>query len=266
LGRLSGKVAFITGGGSGIGRGIAERFAAEGARIAILEIDAAYVAEAARAFGPAGDAAIVRCGDVTRLDDIRAIIAEIAARWGRLDVLVNNAGVTTEPPTGLLDLDPGEWRRVIDVNLNGAYLCTREAVPAMRDSGGGSILNITSISARGAYPGRGAYAASKAALETLTLQSAVEFGPWKVRANGLSLGWFRTPLNEHVYQSPGELERRNATIPIGRIGSIDDAAHLAVFLASDESTYLTGESIELDGGLHAAGLRSSAELARIRKP
>ena len=123
---------------------------------------------------------------------------------------------------------------------------------------------MSSISARSCYPGRGAYGISKAALDALTCQAAVELGPWKIRVNGISPGWFRTPLNEAVYRAPGELARRNATIPLGRIGTLQDTARLALFLASDDSDYITGESIEIDGGLHAASLFSTAQLARLR--
>ena len=184
------------------------------------------------------------------------------AEWGRLDILVNNAGIATSKASNLADLPLADWNRVIEVNLTGAFFCTGQAAPVMQRSGGGSIINITSISARAPYPASGAYSISKAALECLTVQSAVELGAWRIRVNAISPGWFRTHLNEHVYQAPGVLARRQAMIPLGKIGSNEDCAKLAVFLASDESDYVTGRSIEIDGGLLASGLKHALDLAR----
>jgi NAD(P)-dependent dehydrogenase (short-subunit alcohol dehydrogenase family) len=262
--RLAGKVALITGGGLGLGRGMAERFCAEGAAVAILEIrpEPTYAFEEAMRATGAHAAGIV--GDVRNVDDVRGAVARCLSEWGRLDVLVNNAGVSSGKNADLVDVDLDDWHRVMNVNLTGPLHCIQHAAPAIRASGGGSIINITSISARTCYPQHGAYSVSKAALESLTLQAAVELAKWKIRVNAMSLGWFRTSLNEHTYQVPEELARRNLTVPIGRIGSAEDAADLAVFLAGDESTYLTGESIELDGGLIAAVLKSTGTLARIR--
>lgn len=262
--RLEGKVALVTGGGLGLGRGMAERFCAEGAAVAILEIQPDPTRGFEAAMRAAGARAAGFVGDVTIVDDVRSAVARCVERWGRLDILVNNAGVSSRKNADLVDLELNEWQRVLDVNLTGPLLCLQHAVPAMRESGGGSIINLTSISARSCYPGHGSYSVSKAALESLTLQAAVELAKWKIRVNAMSLGWFRTALNEHTYQIPHELARRELTVPLGRIGTPQDAADLAVFLAGDESTYLTGESIELDGGLIAAFLKSTGTLARVR--
>jgi NAD(P)-dependent dehydrogenase (short-subunit alcohol dehydrogenase family) len=264
MSRLAGRIALVTGAGGGLGRGIAEALAAEGAAIAILEIRGDSGEETAQRIRSCGAEAIAIAGDVTRREDVVRAVAVCRDRWGRLDVLVNNAGVSMEEPRQLADLPIEEWRRVVEVNLTGALICIQEAVPLMRESGGGSVINLTSISARACYPGRGAYAASKSALETLTRQAALELAPWRIRCNSMSLGWFRTALNEHVYQRRGELERRNATVPLGRIGTTEDAGRLAVFLASEDSSYITGESIESDGGLLASSLHAIGELARLR--
>lgn len=261
--KLAGKVALITGGGSGLGRGMAECFAAEGSSVLILEIRPEYAGETESALKSAGYDVAALVGDVRQPGDVRAAVARCVERWGRLDILINNAGVSPDPAQ-LTELPLAEWERVIDTNLNGPFVCIHEAAPAIRDSGGGSIINISSISARSCYPGRGAYSISKAALDALTCQAAVELGAWKIRVNAISPGWFRTALNEDVYRAPGELARRNATIPLGRIGSAEDTSKLALFLASDDSDYITGESIEIDGGLHAASLYSTAQLARMR--
>jgi len=267
LKRLSGKVALVTGGGSGIGRGIVDLFAAEGACVGILDIEAQWAKDTEVQLRTAGAQALAIHGDVANIDDVESAVQSCVREWGRLNILVNNAAA--EPIAGggivnLTELPESDWDRAMAVNVKGPFLCVRAAAPIMRASGGGSIINITSISARSCYPGRGAYSISKAALETLTLQAAVELGPWKIRVNSLSPGWFRTRRNESVYQRPGELARRNATIPLGRIGALEDVARLAVFLASEESDYITGESIEIDGGLLAAALKSSADLGRLR--
>ena len=262
--RLAGKVALITGGGAGLGLGMAERFCAEGAAVAIIEIKPDITRDFERAASEQGYQALGIIGDVTDPKSVRAAIEQCTARWGRLDTLVNNAGVTGAWHADLVDLDLADWNRVLEVNFTGALICTQHAAPAIRAAGGGSIINMTSISARTTYPSRGAYSVSKAALESLTLQAAVELAPWNIRVNSMSLGWFRTALNEDTYRIPGELAKRNLTVPIGRIGTLEDCANLAVFLAGDESTYLTGESIELDGGLIAAALKSTGLLARIR--
>ena len=262
--RLAGKTALVTGGGNGLGRGIVEHMCAEGASVIFLEIQGEWVRETEADLRTKKMSVIGIRGDVTVADDVQAAADRCMAEWGRLDILVNNAGVSMPMPIDLANLPVSEWQRLINVNLTGPFLCTQAVAPKMKKTGGGSIINITSISARSCYPGAGAYSISKAALEALTMQSAVELGPWNIRVNSMSLGWFRSALNEHVYQRLGELARREAMIPLGRIGSADDAARLAVFLASDDSGYITGESIESDGGLLAAGLKYSLELARLR--
>lgn len=262
--RLQGKVAFVTGGGAGLGLGMVERFCDEGAAVAILEIQAEPAQETQRRLTGLGHRVVSVVGDVSNPEDVREALRVCTDQFGRLDVLVNNAGIASRRNAELVDLDLADWQRVIDVNLTGAFLCTQSAAPVLRAGGGGSIINMSSISARSTYPTRGAYSVSKAALDSLTLQAAVELAKWNIRVNAMSLGWFRTALNEKTYQAPGELARRSRTVPLGRIGTVEDAAHLAVFLASDESMYLTGESIELDGGLVAASLKSTGDLAAIR--
>jgi len=264
MGRLQGKVAFVTGGGGGLGRGMVELFAAEGASVLTLEIRSDWAQQTERELRANGAKVVALAGDVTSAADVRNAVRRCVSEWGRLDILVNNAGVSMSTPTDLVDLPIAEWDRIMGVNLTGAMLCIKEAAPVIKQSGGGSIINVTSISARTCYPGQGAYGISKAALEALTRQASAELAPWRIRVNAMSLGWFRTALNENVYKRPGELARRHATIPLGRIGTVDDCARLALFLASDDSSYITGESIESDGGLLAASLKSTADLARIR--
>jgi NAD(P)-dependent dehydrogenase (short-subunit alcohol dehydrogenase family) len=263
MNRLNGKVALVTGGGSGIGRGIVESFAAEGAKVAILEIEGRLADETEAHLRAQGAQALGIQGDVSRGTDVRSAVERCLAQWRRLDILVNNAAAANEA-VALADLSEAHFDRIMEVNVKGPLLCIQAVAPVMKANGGGSVINISSISARSCYPGTGPYSISKAALENLTLQAAVELGPSKIRVNSISPGWFRTARNEAHYQRPGELARRHATIPLGRIGAIEDVARLAVFLASEESDYITGESIEVDGGLLAAALKSSADLARLR--
>jgi NAD(P)-dependent dehydrogenase (short-subunit alcohol dehydrogenase family) len=262
MGQLDGKVALITGGAAGIGRAIVELFAAEGARVAALDIDTATLEATAHELAAADTEVLALPGDVADRATVQDAVRRCVDRFDRLDVLVNNAGVTVRGD--LADLPEDEWERVFAVNVKGAFLCMQTAVAAMAASGGGSIINLTSISARSCYPGNGAYSASKAALENLGRQAAVEFAPHGIRVNSISPGWVRTALTEYVYQQPGELARRNATIPLGRIATVDDVARLAVFLASDASAYISGESIEIDGALLAGALKAVFELTRIR--
>jgi NAD(P)-dependent dehydrogenase (short-subunit alcohol dehydrogenase family) len=263
--RLSGKVALVTGGGSGIGRGIVDLFAAEGAGVAILEIEAQWARDTEAELRSKGFRALALPGDVSRKQDVQRAVQRCVAEWGRIDILVNNAAADNgNENVALVDLSEPHFDRIMAVNVKGPLLCIQAVAPVMKAAGGGSIINISSIAARSCYPGRGPYSISKTALETLNLQAAVELGADKIRVNSISPGWFRTKRNELQYQRPGELARRHATIPIGRIGAIEDVARLAVFLACDESDYITGESIEIDGGLIAAALKSSADLARLR--
>ncbi len=266
MSRLEGKIALVTGGASGIGRGIVELFVAEGACVAVFDIEAQWARETEAQLKAQGAQALGIHGDVVNAEEVQGAVRRCVQEWGRLDILVNNAAAAMPANKffGLAELPESDWDRMMAVNVKGPFLCIQAAAPVMRSAGGGTIINISSISARSCYPGRGAYSMSKAALENLTLQAAVELASWKIRVNSISPGWFRTRRNEAVYHRPGELVRRNATIPSGRIGAVEDVARLAVFLASEESDYITGESIEIDGGLLAAALKSSADLARLR--
>lgn len=266
MNRLAGKVALVTGGGSGIGQGIAEVFAAEGASVAVLDIEAEWAKDTEVQLKTKGAQALGIHGDVAKSNDIREAVSRCMQEWDRLDILVNNAATSKRSSANLnlAEVPEAEWDRMMAVNVKGPLLGIQAVAPIMKAAGGGVIINISSISARSCYPGRGGYGISKAALESLTLQAAVELAGWNIRVNSISPGWFRTKMNEANYQRPGELARRNATIPLGRIGAVEDVAQLAVFLASEESQYLTGESIEIDGGLLAAALKSSADLARLR--
>jgi NAD(P)-dependent dehydrogenase (short-subunit alcohol dehydrogenase family) len=211
-----------------------------------------------------GGEALSICADVAMRDQVFAGVSDCASRWGRLDILINNAAIMGGREEPLVEVDEADWDRLMAVNVKGPFLCIQAAAPLLRSLGGGSIINITSIGGKSCYPGRRAYGVTKAALENLTLQAAVELGPWNIRVNSISPGWFRTPMTEFAYSQPEETRRRSAVIPLRRIGNVQDIARLAVFLASDESDYITGASVEIDGGLLARSLKSTFELAKFR--
>lgn len=244
---LQGRVAVVTGASRGIGLAICEQL--QGMGVQVVQLDILYAEEPAEANGMLA----MRC-DVADFDSIQAMAQEVRRRFGRCDVLVNNAGITATP-AALEDFPIDEWDRVLRVNLRGALLCAQALVPMMFAARSGSIVNVASISARS--PTRaGAYGASKAALRALTQQMAVEWGPRGVRANSVSPGMIRTPLSEVHYEEEGMLESRTAKIPARRIGQPQDIAGIVSFLASDAARYINGEDIVVDGGFLKASLHN----------
>lgn len=254
----------MTGAGSGIGKAIAHALASAGARVGVLDIQTEWAKLVTSEIERGGGEALSIHADVSRKDQVLAGVEACANRWGRLDVLVNNAAVMGDHEEPLVDVEEADWDRLMAVNIKGPFLCIQAAAPLMRSSGGGSIVNITSIGGKLCYPGRSAYGVTKAALENLTMQAAVELGPWNIRVNSVSPGWFRTPMTEHAYRRPGEAKRRSEIVPLQRTGDTRDVAHLVVFLSSPESEYITGASLEIDGGLLARALKSTFDLARTR--
>jgi NAD(P)-dependent dehydrogenase (short-subunit alcohol dehydrogenase family) len=248
--RLSGKVALITGGGTGIGRACAEMFAREGARVALAGRRAAPLAEAAAAIAKrGGEALAVEC-DVTIESEVARAVEAAVARFGRLDAVVNSAGAlqwTTAENTTEQD-----WDRVVDTNLKGTFLVSRAALAALRRAGGGSIINIGSVMGLVAMPERAAYAAAKGGVVMLTKAMALEHAKDRIRVNCICPSVVDTEtIRERMARLPDpEAARRArvARIPMGRMGAPEDVAWLAVFLAADESTWLTGAAIPLDGG------------------
>jgi len=251
MARLAGKVAFITGGGGGIGRATAERFAEEGAKVVIAEIDPASgsaAAEAARTKGrgAGGDARFVRC-DVTERASVEAAIAETVARFGKLDVLHNNAGGSTMRDGPVTEAPDAEFWRVITLDLYGTFLCSKLAIPAIIKAGGGSVINMSSNVALMALPGRDCYTAAKGAIASMTRSMAVEYAPHRIRVNAIAPS---VTLSERVKrllaQSP-EIEKIGASHLLG-LGLPIHVAHMAVYLASDESEITTGQILSVDSG------------------
>jgi NAD(P)-dependent dehydrogenase (short-subunit alcohol dehydrogenase family) len=251
--RLANKVALITGAASGMGRAAAELFASEGARVVVSDVEAAAgnsVVDAIRAAG--GDATFVRA-DVSDAGDCVAMVRAATETFGGLHVLYNNAGVFPADDGGALDTPEATWERVMEINLKGVWLGCKAGIPAMLASGGGSIVNVASfVALMGAATAQIAYTASKGGVLAMTREIAVEYARQGIRANSLCPGPIQTPLLETLLADPERRARRMVHIPMGRLGRAEELAQAALFLASDESSFMTGASLVVDGGITAA--------------
>ncbi|MGB6733771.1 MAG: SDR family oxidoreductase, partial [Xanthobacteraceae bacterium] len=247
------KAALITGAARGIGLATAKRFLAEGWRVALLDIDEATLEGTYGALREANnaDAAIAICCDVADAAGVADALATVAQEFGRLDALVNNAGIAIFKP--ILDVTYEDWSRVLAVNLTGPFLCTQAAAPLMRDSGGGAIVNITSISGLRASTLRTAYGTSKAGLAHLTQQQAVELAPLGIRVNAVAPGPVDTAMAKAVH-TPEIRAAYHDAIPLNRYGLEQELAEAIFFLCSDRSSYITGQTLAVDGGFEATGI------------
>ena len=253
MGRLEGKVALITGAGGGLGRVGAELFAAEGARVVVAEAaeDAGRATvEAIR--GAGGEAAFV-AADVSRADSVAEMTAFAVDTFGGLHVLYNNAGILPPEDGGTEETPEAVWDRVMAVNLKGVWLCCRHGIPAMIASGGGSVINVASLVAiMGSAVAQIAYTASKGGVLSMTREMAVEYARTGVRINALCPGPIQTPLMAELLADPDKRARRLVHVPIGRFGQAEEIARAALFLASDDSSLMTGASLVVDGGISVA--------------
>jgi NAD(P)-dependent dehydrogenase (short-subunit alcohol dehydrogenase family) len=244
------KVAMVTGAARGIGLATAKRFLADGWRVALLDIDQATLRASAAAL-PDPDVILPIACDVADAAGVAQALASVAQKFGRLDALVNNAGIAVFKP--ILDLTHEEWSRVMAVNLTGPFLCTQAAVPLMRDSGGGAVVNITSISGLRASTLRTAYGTSKAGLAHLTKQQAVELAALGIRVNAVAPGPVDTAMAKAVH-TPEIRAAYHDAIPLNRYGLERELAEAIFFLCSDRSGYITGQTIAVDGGFEATGI------------
>ena len=242
-GRFEGKNVLVTGSASGIGAATARRFASEGARLVLADVD-----ESGKALADELGAVFVAT-DVTDEDAVSAAVERTVDEYGRLDILCNNAGIMGQGT--LPDLPSEEWRRVIDIDLNSVFYGCNAAIPFMREAGGGTIVNTASISGLGGDYALPSYNAAKAGVVNLTRSLGIEHADQNIRVNCVCPGPIATPMTNVVREVPGIEDEYAKAIPMGRLGRADEVAGVILFLASDDASYITGEAIVIDGGLTA---------------
>jgi NAD(P)-dependent dehydrogenase (short-subunit alcohol dehydrogenase family) len=253
MGRLDGKVALITGAASGMGRVAAGLFASEGAKVVLADVLDADTESAAGEIRSAGGDAHAVHADVSNASDCEAMVGAAVERFGSLDVLYNNAGIFPGDDGSVTETSEATWDRVMNINLKGVFLGCKYGVAAMLESGGGSIINVASfVALMGAATPQIAYTASKGGVLAMTREIAVEFARKGIRANALCPGPIETPLLAELMSDPVRRERRLVHIPVGRLGQPEEIARAALFLASDESSYITGATFVVDGGITSA--------------
>lgn len=248
--RLKNKVALITGGSSGIGRAIALLFAKEGAKVSILDIDKEKGVETENLIKKDGKEAIFIQADVSKENDVKNAIILTIKKFNKLDILCNNAGISYSCP--LTEMDEKDWDKVLNINLKGVFICSKYAIPEMIKTGNGSIINIASVAGLVGLANESAYCASKGGIISLTKAMALELAPYKIRVNCICPGSTLTPMFERILLSTGNyemaLKKNIERIPLGRIGNPEDIAYAALYLASEESSYVTGAILVVDGG------------------
>ncbi|HAZ09410.1 MAG TPA: short-chain dehydrogenase [Elusimicrobia bacterium] len=250
-GRLDGKVCLVTGAGSGMGRAAVVRFSREGARVVAADVDLAAVRESVALAETAGGKAFAVRMDVSKEAEVRVGIQAGVKAYGKIDVLYNNAGIFPAADHSVTDTDEAVWDKVFAVNVKGVYLVCKHGIPELLASGGGSVINVASFVALvGCSVPQDAYTASKGAVLALTKSLAVQFGPKGVRSNAICPGPIETPLlAAWLFKEPAEKTKRLNRIPLGRFGKSEDIVNMALFLASDESSWTNGASLVVDGGI-----------------
>jgi 3-hydroxybutyrate dehydrogenase len=252
-GRLQDRVAIITGAAAGIGAAIGRAFAAEGARVAVADIDEAKARDTALALGH--EALAVGC-DVTREEDVARLVAAVRERFGRIDILVNNAGIMRKSYVRDMPLDM--WRQVLDVNLTATFLCSKAVLPIMEELGAGRIINIASIAGKIGEPTASAYSAAKFGVIGFTRSLALEVARHNILVNAICPGPIPTTLGQDGWRDGARVEgveldrvmaRVNSRAPLGRLGTVEQVARMALFIASDDCDFTTGSAFNVDGGI-----------------
>jgi NAD(P)-dependent dehydrogenase (short-subunit alcohol dehydrogenase family) len=242
---LDGKVVLVTGAAGGIGRSIAQRFAGQGCKIVVNDVDAARATEVVDLINADGGSAVAAAADVSDSAQVATMFDTLVEAYGHIDVLVNNAGLVS-PMLHFFDADEAWWRKIIDVNLTGHFLCSHVAARMMAKAGGGCIINMSSGGATRAHRAFTAYDATKGGIEALTRAMALDLGPYGIRVNALMPGSIDTSG-----LSLADRQLRGENVPLGRIGEPIDMTGAALFLASDDASYITGDVIKIDGGMLA---------------
>jgi len=257
-GRLPDTVALVTGGASGIGRAIAERFAREGARVVVADKNGTRAAETVSRIVAAGGEALAVTTDVTDASAVAALAEAAMERFGRVDVLVNNAGFSAGDE--ILTIDEATWALNLEINLTSVYRCCRAFLPGMLERGRGAIVNVSSVNGLTGL-GEEGYAAAKAGMVSLTQNMALKYGPRGVRVNALAPGTVQTPIwDARLAADPAVFAHLVPWYPLGRVGEPEDVAHAALFLASNEAAWITGVVLPVDGGLMAGRFRMIGDL------
>jgi NAD(P)-dependent dehydrogenase (short-subunit alcohol dehydrogenase family) len=248
--KLKDKVAVVTGAASsiGMGRAMARAFAGEGADVVICDINDEGLQEGAQEIKQMGRRSLALKTDVSKSSDVSQLVEKTVSTFGKIDILVNNAGVREEPPTPIQDMTEEQWDAVQNVNLKGVFLCIKYAVPHMIKQKKGKIINISSIFGQVSFPNYPAYCAAKGGVINLTRELALELAPHKINVNAIGPGVTETALIKTTLEDPEVMKLILPSIPIGRIGKPEDIAAVAVFLASDESEFVNGQTIFADGG------------------
>ena len=248
--RLSGKAVLVTGAGSGMGRLAAQMFAREGAEIVAVDVTEGALKETVSSVEAKGGSILGVPADVTVSESVRDAVQAGVRAFGKLNVLYNNAGIFPDDDTSVIETDESVFQRVIDVNLKGAFLCCKFGIPELIKAGGGSVINIASfVALMGCTVPQDAYTASKGGVLSLTRSLAVQYGRQGVRANAICPGPILTPMLESLFPSEEERLKRLNRIPLGRFGRAEDVVYAGIYLASDESSWTTGTTFVIDGGI-----------------